>query len=383
MRQHLDMRLVMFNQYSAAVAADRYRVTVVRFLPDGGKKAFVLDKKDGVTIGFTPDQLRARLPEMVRLEQRDENIYYTPLSDNRHHLLIDDMNREKLERLIRDGYKPAVLIESSPRNYQVIITIPKLGIEHDKDVANRLTERLNRDYGDPKLSGAIHPHRAPGFTNRKQKYRRPDGTYPVVRLLRAERRECSLTAAKAAEVASDLASSRVVKVNKRSGAAIMRDFAAAAAPPNDPAITAYLNHLIHIILLQKKEKKKDVGMLFNMKAVNVNQIDSMIAVRMRLTGHSADDVYRAILWGAQYLRNYADAHDYPDYAARTTAWAFGDEAKKQIDERLWQYQSIWLDVESGSDSAADCIAEIREYWNDMLEKFRGEKYGTPQSETPQ
>ena len=44
--------------------------------------------------------------------------------------------------------------------------------------------------GDPKLSGAIHPHRAPGYENRKPKHQREDGSYPEVRLLKAERREC-------------------------------------------------------------------------------------------------------------------------------------------------------------------------------------------------
>ncbi|PYA81890.1 DNA-primase RepB domain-containing protein, partial [Serratia marcescens] len=41
-------------------------------------------------------------------------------------------------------------------------------------------------YGDPKLQACIHPHRAPGFENRKwepgapaPKYERPDGTFPV------------------------------------------------------------------------------------------------------------------------------------------------------------------------------------------------------------
>src|SRR5512144_3005190 len=103
------------------------------------------------------------------------------------------MDRRQLERLIKDGYQPAVVLESSPGNYQAVITLPKLGTPHDRDVGNRLAEQLNRDYGDPKLSGCIHPHRAPGYENRKPKHQREDGTYPEVKLLRAERRECEKT----------------------------------------------------------------------------------------------------------------------------------------------------------------------------------------------
>src|SRR5512134_3324387 len=161
--------------------------------PDGGKQTFILDKQDGVTRGFTPEEIESHTPEMQRLQRRGENLYYTPLSDDKHHLLIDDMDRGKLARLIQDGYKPAVVLESSPGNYQAIITIPKLGTAHDRDVGNRLAEQLNREYGDPKLSGCIHPHRAPGYENRKPKHQREDGTYPEVRLARAEPRECGKT----------------------------------------------------------------------------------------------------------------------------------------------------------------------------------------------
>ncbi|MEN1215555.1 DNA-primase RepB domain-containing protein, partial [Pseudomonas aeruginosa] len=183
-------QLKQFELYAEAVGAERYRVTSIKMQADGRKQTFILDKKDGITRGFTPQEIEQRTPEMLRLQRRGENLYYTPLSDKKHHILIDDMNREKLERLIRDGYRPAVVLESSPGNYQAIITVPKLGTAHDKDVGNRLSDALNREYGDPKLSGAIHPHRAPGYENRKPKHQREDGSYLEVRLLKAERREC-------------------------------------------------------------------------------------------------------------------------------------------------------------------------------------------------
>jgi len=112
----MTKQLEQFERYAAAVAADRYRVTCIRMQPDGTKQTFILDKKDGVTRGFTTSEIAERMPEMLRLQQRGENIYYTPLSEKKHHILIDDMNREKLERLIRDGYRPAVVLESSPGN---------------------------------------------------------------------------------------------------------------------------------------------------------------------------------------------------------------------------------------------------------------------------
>ena len=81
-----------FRQYAAAVGAERYRVTCIKMHPDGSKKTFILDKRDGVTIGFTLEEIEQRMSEMLRLQRRGENIYYTPLSDQRHHILIDDLS---------------------------------------------------------------------------------------------------------------------------------------------------------------------------------------------------------------------------------------------------------------------------------------------------
>lgn len=181
------------------------RVTCLRMLEDGSRKAFILDKQDGATRGFTPEELRAHIPAMLRLQQRGENIYYTPLSEERHHILIDVMTRESMKKLYADGFWPAVVLKSSPGNYQCVLTIPKLHGPHNREVGNRFTERLNKQYGDPKLSGCIHPHRAPGFANLKPKHRKENGAYPRVKLLQAEKRECAKALQLSRSIAHELA----------------------------------------------------------------------------------------------------------------------------------------------------------------------------------
>ena len=93
--------------------------------------------------------------EIVKFGRRGENIYYTPLSERKHHLLIDDMNPEKVLQLQKDGFKPAVFLESSPGNYQCILTFPKFQGDFDREICNPLAVALNKRYGDPKLSGAV------------------------------------------------------------------------------------------------------------------------------------------------------------------------------------------------------------------------------------
>lgn len=312
-----------FRKYAAAVNADRYRVTCIKMDEDGGKKTFILDKKGGMTRGFPPDELEAHMPEMLRFQKRGENIYYTPLSDDRHHILIDDMTRDSLKRLQEDGFRPAVVLESSPGNYQCLLTIPRLGTEFDRDVGNRITERLNREYGDKKLCGCIHPHRAPGFENRKPKHRREDGGYPQVKLLFAERRECGKALALARKIDREYAE-EAVKLKAEHRTFQMPDFR-----PGDPA-AAYFAHLENIRR--------------HLAIEDYSRVDAMIALRLRSNGHSREAVEETIRACAPTIRDSRVGRNWQRYAERTAVYAFGPAGDRDL-ERNERYRELWRKIE--------------------------------------
>lgn len=299
-----------FDRYHSAVQAERYRVTAIAMAADGSRKAFIVDKVDGVSTGFTPAELRARGRELARLAGRGENLYYTPLSASKHHLLVDDMNREKLERLVRDGFRPAAVLESSPGNYQAILTVPKLGSSFDREIGNKLSLVLNREYGDPNLSGAIHPHRAPGLENRKPKHQREDGSFPEVRLLRAEARECE----RALRMSRELLAER--------GAAAKR-LAVPVAParPCLPGAGVDAAYQIHY---------QDIAARFG--HADVSRIDAMIALRLRATGHDREAIVDTVERSAPTIRppEKRESHLWRDYAERTVQYAFGPGGDQQL-----------------------------------------------------
>lgn len=315
--------LTDFRKYAAAVNAERYRVTCIRMEEDGGKKTFILDKKGGMTRGFSSDELEAHLSEMLRFQKRGENVYYTPLSDDRHHVLIDDMSRDSLKRLQEDGFQPAVVLESSPGNYQCLLTIPKLGTEFDRDVGNRITEHLNREYGDKKLCGCIHPHRAPGFENRKPKHKREDGTFPQVKLLFAERRECGKALALVRRIDREYAEA-AEKRKTESRAFQMPDMRL-----GDPA-AAYYAHLDNIRR--------------HLTIEDYSRVDAMIALRMRSNGHSRESVVETIRACAPTIRDSQAGRNWQRYAERTADYAFGPAGERDMarNERYW---SLWRRVE--------------------------------------
>ena len=325
--------LMDFKKYAAAVNADRYRVTCIKMEEDGGKKTFILDKKGGMTRGFSPDELEAHMPEMLRFQRRGENLYYTPLSDDRHHILIDDMTHDSLKKLQEDGFRPAVILESSPGNFQCLLTIPRLGTEFDRDVGNRITERLNREYGDKNLCGCIHPHRAPGFENRKPKHRREDGSFPQVMLLFAERRECGKALALARRIDREYAEAAEKRKAER------RTFQPPDLRPGDPAV-AYYAHLENIRR--------------HLTIEDYSRVDAMIALRLRSNGHSREAVEETIRACAPTTRDLQTGRNWQRYAERTADYAFGPAGDRDM-ERNERYRDLWRRVEGGEEKVRTSV----------------------------
>jgi hypothetical protein len=290
-----------FMAYHKAVNADIYRVTCIKMFEDGNKKTFILAKEEGESRGFTAEQVISHIPEMLNLQKRGENIYINPLSNDKHHILIDDMNIESLKKLTDDGYKPAILIESSSGNYQTVITIPKLKTAFDRDVGNRITERLNKSYGDKNLFGCVHPHRAPGFENRKAKYKSTDGVYPKVKLMKSESLECEKALALSLEINAEY---EAYEKNKKKLPQKERFFAGTGRPLN-----AYYRHLDNI--------ENHISISDN------SRVDAMIAVRMRATGHTREAVVEAIMACAKQWREETENRNWQRYAERTADYAFG------------------------------------------------------------
>lgn len=328
-------QLERFKQYADALGAERYRVTVIKMRENGSKQAFILGKKEG----FTREEIAQWMPQMIRLQERGENLYYTPLSEKKHYILIDDLDWEKLQRLRNDGYNPAVLLESSPGNYQAIITVSKLGTPYDKAVANRLSRQLNKTYGDPKLSGAIHPHRAPGFENRKPKHQRQDGSYPKVRLLGAAPCECKQALELSKTIYAEFHQQALEKAEKEQARQLERSRTQPdlnAAKSEIGAIKAYQAHYRDVVRLLRQ--RLGVGKF------DLSRVDSMIAVRLRVTGHDQSAIECAIRQCAPSIRPNDESRDWDDYARRTAHYAYSFAGDHQA-QQLAKYRQEWARLE--------------------------------------
>jgi len=120
----------------------------------------------------------------LRHQNRDgRNIYIRPKGE--HHLsLVDDLTLDAIRRMKVAGFAPAVVVETSPGNFQAWLKhAEKLDKEMGTAAARALAHRFGGDTG---AADWRHYGRLSGFTNRKAKYREPvTGLHPFVKLVEA------------------------------------------------------------------------------------------------------------------------------------------------------------------------------------------------------
>jgi hypothetical protein len=113
------------------------------------------------------------------------NIHIRPAGE--HHLtLLDDIGWRTVARLKEEGFDPAVIVETSPGNFQAWLHHGRVLAKDLSSFAARLLAR--RFLGNPASADWRHYGRLAGFTNRKEKYRKENGLYPFVLLHEASGR---------------------------------------------------------------------------------------------------------------------------------------------------------------------------------------------------
>lgn len=293
--------------YDRAVKADRYRITAFYTGSDGKPRAFVFDKdksSSAPSLGYTYEELKKEIWKIEREDRRSKNIYVTPISEKTHHILVDDLSREALKKMVDAGYRPAVIVESSTGNYQAIINVLKLDAKSDKELSNLLMKKLNNEYGDKNIQGAVHPHRVAGTHNHKPSRKLPDGSQPEVKLIYSakEKGYCRKAHMDAAAILKELQ-----KMDRERKARLMRSAPRREEGKNVTAYEAYMSHARDIMAYRSGANS------------NLSVVDSMVAVRMYVTGWSVSEIASAIEAGAKEIRGEAGRykHNWPDYARRT------------------------------------------------------------------
>ncbi|MGK7864671.1 DNA-primase RepB domain-containing protein [Falsiroseomonas sp. E2-1-a4] len=167
-----DFTLRAVKGWLAALPAARYDVRIV---PEGDAGRPELRNP-------TADGLLRLLPLLKARNAAGAHIYARPADTS--YVLVDDIDQDGLEAMRAAGHRPAAVLGTSPWNHQVWLRLAEPGAGPQAVVASQTAKLAAERYdGDRGAASAVQLGRLAGFTNRKARHERADGSFPYVMLL--------------------------------------------------------------------------------------------------------------------------------------------------------------------------------------------------------
>lgn len=118
-------------------------------------------------------------------------IYLRPKGEHQYSL-VDNLTADAIKRMHAEGFTPAIVVETSPANFQAWLNHGEVLDKRTSSAAARdLAERFG---GDPSAADWRHFGRLAGFTNRKPAHLQENGLHPFVLILQGNRRVYSMAA---------------------------------------------------------------------------------------------------------------------------------------------------------------------------------------------
>lgn len=184
----------------AALAHGRYEVGISFLRPS--KEPGKPDEEAMMIRRWTAEEIERSIGFLKAKNLQGSHIYVRPEGPHEY-TFVDDLNAAKVADMKAAGFPPALVVESSPGNYQAWVAH---GAALDPATSTAVAKALaSRFGGDPSSADHRHFGRLVGFTNRKPKHQRPDGKYPFVRIIEATGIRAPESAALIAQVRADLA----------------------------------------------------------------------------------------------------------------------------------------------------------------------------------
>jgi hypothetical protein len=247
---------------------------------------------------------------LKHMNARGNDIYVRPAQDAAPHglVLVDDLTADTIVAMKRAGHHPALVLETSPNNFQAWVKIPPRAPDALRTAVARLLAKTY--HADLNSAHSRHYGRLAGFTNRKPAYRTETG-YPWV-LLRESKGHVLPPTAELLRTAVDTVAANVSKPSS-----FRRRTTPTATDLPDP--TDYVR--TDLARLHKRYGN----------AIDWSRADWMISRQLVRLGYTSDQVKQALLAGAYELDDRKNGH-VDDYVARTARNAidrFGNAADQK------------------------------------------------------
>lgn len=137
--------------YHAALQADLYRVVTERRSPRARGKGDEVFAQD-------PDLLRQLTPcpmaeialgwkAMERAGGPGAKVHLSPISTDRHHLMLSGLAKAQVDALVASGFAPALVLDKSDGSHEVVLTTPNEGRPYEQAALAEASEDLRFSLG--------------------------------------------------------------------------------------------------------------------------------------------------------------------------------------------------------------------------------------------
>src|SRR5947208_10757456 len=133
MRENIDRTSRAVEQQLSAFGCDRFEVGI-------------RDCETGRMMmrEWSIEEVKKSMSWLKHMNGLGNDIYIRP-HGSQGVVLVDDLKADELARMRRDGYEPALVTETSPKNYQAWIRVSEVPISQAE--ATQAAKHLAREYG--------------------------------------------------------------------------------------------------------------------------------------------------------------------------------------------------------------------------------------------
>lgn len=262
------------------------------------------EEKGMINKEYSLAQLLHSISYLKHMNAQGNDIYIKPSQEESALVLIDDLDPLYVEEMEETGIEPAVVIETSFKNFQCWIKLSDEPVEADirKIIAKHLAQEFN---GDPGSADAYHYGRLAGFTNRKLKHLTPSG-FPFVKC----RQSKGVIASRAEELLS--MAKNEAEIHSKSNSEIFRNY-----HTRKQQKTAVDEFEAYFWDWTQKQGKKNA---------DISQADFATVCHLLRCGYSSNEIERAMLEKSPQIFE-RKKHHVQDYVSRTIEKALTDIRK--------------------------------------------------------
>lgn len=280
------------------------------------------------------DVLVRHVSAMLNWERDGHRLTISPVWDDKVALVLSGVNQAEKDQILLAGFSPRAILETTTGRFDLVLTVPVLSTPYSKEMIITWARLMAKEFGVAGHVATRTGHPVPGFENRLTGLLGADGAHHKVKLTSTSRTDCEKTFQILKKIAAENSIDMTAESTNSNGSFHVKGVYGAALPAvsDYDALAAYRLHHAELTATHVPGR------------MDRSRIDAAIALRMRMTGHSAPDMTSALLECAHLVGDQDEQRNWAVYAKRVVDFAWGP-AGDRLGKTLMHHRQQWQQME--------------------------------------